>query len=83
MMDMIGGGIFERKNQVYFTLTLFVFMIVATGLVSAHFYWTGQFACDPALRTKERDQMMNSIDISAFVFLILTAIVLFMQTYLE
>jgi hypothetical protein len=81
MMDMIGGGIFERKNQVYFTLTLFIFMIVATGLVSAHFYWTGVSSCDGL--QKERAEMMNGIDISAFVFLILTAIVLFMQTYLE
>jgi len=56
-------------------------MIVATGLVSAHFYWTGVSSCDGL--QKERAEMMNGIDISAFVFLILTAIVLFMQTYLE
>lgn len=81
MMDMIGGGIFEQKNQVYFTLTLFIFIIVAMGLVSAHFYWNGVSSCDG--KAQERQEMMNGIDISAFVFLMLTAIVLFMQTYLE
>lgn len=80
-MDMIGGAFLSKDNQVYFTIILFVFMIVAISLVSAHFYYTGVSSCDG--KAQERAEMMNGIDISAFVFLVLTAIVLFLQTYLE